>query len=313
MILVTGGTGFIGRVLVRQLVLAKKDVRLLIRPSAQSPSIPTGIPLEVAICSLKDTRGLRAAMKGVDTIYHLAGVESRGNRADLMSVDIQGTQAVAQAAADIGVNRIFYLSHLGADRASAYPVLKAKAIAEHALKTCGVNYTILRSAMAFGPNDQLTTGLSVLLHALPGIFLIPGDGDTVIQPIWVEDLATCLVWALDDPNTFNQVYHIGGPEYLRLREIVEMVMTITHTHRRLVAIGPAYLRSLTVFLEQTFPAFPVSIFWMDYMAANRTCALDTLPRAFGLMPARFNQRLGYLKDQKWNLKLWRSLFRRRKR
>jgi uncharacterized protein YbjT (DUF2867 family) len=313
MILVTGGTGFIGRVLVRQLVLAKKEVRVLIRPSAQSPAIPTGIPLEVAICSLNDTRGLRAALKGVDTIYHLASVESRGNRADLMSVDIQGTQAVAQAAADVGVNRIFYLSHLGADRASAYPVLKAKAIAEHAVKTCGVNYTIFRSALAFGPNDQLTTGLSVLLNTLPGIFLIPGDGGTVLQPIWVEDLATCLVWALDDHNTLNQVYHIGGPEYLRLRDIIEMVMTVTHTHRTLVPIGPVYMRSLTVFLEQTFPAFPVSIFWMDYMATNRTCALDTLPRAFGLMPARFSQRLDYLKDQKWNSILWRSLFRRRRR
>ena len=167
--------------------------------------------------------------------------------------------------------------------------------------------------MAFGPNDQLTTGLSVLLHALPGIFLLPGDGGTVLQPIWVEDLATCLVWALDDANTRNQVYQIGGPEYLRLREIVEMVMSVTHTHRRLVPIGPAYMRSMTVFLEQTFPAFPVSIFWMDYMAANRTCALDTLPRSFGLMPARFNQRLDYLKGQRWNLQLWRSLFRRRRR
>ncbi len=312
MILVTGGTGFIGRVLVRQLVLAKKDVRLLIRPSAQSPVFPRGIPLDVAISSLKDPRGLRAAMKDVETIYHLIGVESRGNRADLMSIDIQGTQAIAQAAADSGVERIFYLSHLGADRASAYPVLKAKAIAEHAVKSSGVNYTIIRSAMAFGPNDQLTMGLSILLHALPGIFFIPGDGSTVLQPIWVEDLATCLVWALDDPGTCNQIYQVGGPEYLRFREIVEMVMAVTNTRRRLVPVNPAYMRYLTIFLEQSFPAFPVSIFWMDYMAANRTCALDTLPRAFGLLPARFSQRLDYLKEQKWSLKLWSSLFRRRR-
>jgi len=92
MILVTGGTGFIGRVLVRQLALANKEVRLLIRPSSQSLNLPRGVPIDVAICSLKDERGLRAAMKGVDTVYHLVGVESRGNRADLMKIDIEGTR-----------------------------------------------------------------------------------------------------------------------------------------------------------------------------------------------------------------------------
>ena len=108
MILVTGGTGFIGRVLVRQLALAKKEVRLLIRPSSQSLNLPRGVPFEVAICSLKDERGLRAAMKGVDTVYHLVGAESRGNRADLMKIDIEGTQTVAQACADAGADRLFF-------------------------------------------------------------------------------------------------------------------------------------------------------------------------------------------------------------
>jgi len=193
MILVTGGTGFIGRVLVRQLALANKEVRLLIRPSSQSLNLPRGVPIDVAICSLKDERGLRAAMKGVDTVYHLVGVESRGNRADLMKIDIEGTQAVAHAAADAGVDRLFYLSHLGSDRASAFPVLKAKAIAEHAVRTCGVSYTIIRSAVVYGANDHFTTGLGALMHALPGIFFLPGDGSTVLQPLWVEDLATSLV------------------------------------------------------------------------------------------------------------------------
>jgi uncharacterized protein YbjT (DUF2867 family) len=313
MILVTGGTGFIGQVLVRQLILAKKDVRMLIRPSIQTPNLPRGVPVEVAICSLKDERGLRAAMKNIEAVYHLVGVESRGNRANLMEIDIQGTQAVAQAAADAGVGRFFYLSQLGADRASAFPVLKAKAIAEHSIRSSGLNYTIVRSAVVFGANDHFTTGLAVLLHGLPGFLLVPGDGGTVLQPLWVEDLATALVWALDDPNTNNMVYQVGGPEYLRFREIVEMVAAMTGVQRKLVPLAPAVMRYLTVFLEQSFPAFPVSIFWMDYLATNRTCALDTLPRAFGLVPARFGQRLDYLKGQKWNQNLWRWLFRRRRR
>jgi uncharacterized protein YbjT (DUF2867 family) len=310
MILVTGGTGFIGRVLIRQLSAMGKRVRTLIRPSKKTPNLPRGVPIEVAVSSLRDERGLRAAMKGVDVVYHLAGVEGLGSRADLMEVDILGTQAVARAASEAGVDRIFFVSHLGADRASAYPVLKAKAIAESHIRQSKVDFTIFRSAVAYGLNDHFTTGLGILLHALPGLFLIPGDGSTLIQPIWVEDLVTCMTWALDDPATRNQVFNVGGPEYIPFRKVLEDVMATIGVQRWIASLGPAYLRSLTVFLEHTFPAFPVSVFWLDYLASNRTCSLDTVPRMFGLMPARFAQRIDYLKGQTWQKNMWKILLRR---
>jgi uncharacterized protein YbjT (DUF2867 family) len=129
MILISGGTGFVSRALVRRLNELGQPIRILMKPSDQSPRLPLGIAVEVTVCSLSDPRGLRVAMKGVDTVFHLASSEGAGNRADLMKVDIQGTENIAGAARDVGVDRFFYLSHLGADRASAYPVLKAKAIA----------------------------------------------------------------------------------------------------------------------------------------------------------------------------------------
>src|SRR5512144_3223937 len=103
MILVTGGTGFIGKALVRNLLESGYPVRMLIRPSPHSPDLPRGVPVEVALSTLDDERSLRAAMVGVDAVYHLAGVERHGAYADLMSVDIQGSRIVAQAAADAGV------------------------------------------------------------------------------------------------------------------------------------------------------------------------------------------------------------------
>lgn len=310
MILVTGGTGFIGRVLVRHLSEAGQPVRILLRPSQKTPNLPRGVPVEVSLSSLDDEPGLRAAMVGVDVVYHLAGVERRGAYASLLDVDINGTRAIVRSAASAGVDRIFYLSHIGADRASAYPVFKAKAIAEEYLRRSGIDFTILRTAVVYGANDGFTTGLAQLLHALPFFFLVPGQGDTLLQPLWVEDLVTCLVWALDDDGTRDQMFEVGGPEFLTFVEVAQLVMDHLGTQRRFVFLHPPYMRALTIFLENLLPSIPVSVYWLDYLAANRTCSLDTIPRFFNLMPTRMAQRLAYLEGRNWRRAFWRSIMRR---
>jgi len=310
MILVTGGTGFIGKALVRHLSEAGYPVRLLIRPARKSPNLPKGVPVEVAVCNLMDERGIRSAMMGVDTVYHLAGVEWHGAHASLMDIDIQGTQMISRIAASVGVKRFFYISHLGADRASAFPVLKAKAIAEENIRRSGVQHTILRTALVYGLNDHFTSGLARLLNALPYFFFIPEDGSMLLQPVWVEDLVTCLIWALDNNLTINQTYSVGGPEYLSFNHIVQSVLTEIDLKRRMVHVFPPYLRAATVLFESIFPGLPVSVYWLDYLAVNRTCSLDALPRVFNLLPSRFDHRLDHLLETNWRTSLWRNLFRR---
>lgn len=311
MILIIGGTGFIGKALIRQLSETGYPVRTLLRPSMRSPGLPTGLPVDVAVSSLLDERSLRAAMVGIDTIYHLASSEREGGRVSLMELEVQGTKAILKAAQDANVKRIIFVSHLGSDRASAFPVLKVKAIAEEFIRRSGLDYTILRSSVVFGAGDSLTTGIARLSTAIPYFFLIPGDGSALLQPIWVEDLVTCLVWSLDQPDTRNRTIDIGGPEYLSFKQVVELVMDNINIRRALVSIAPPYLRGLTVFLESIFPGFPTTVYWLDYLAANRTTSLDTVSRVFGLAPSRFSQRLAYLRDQNWQISLMRTLFKRR--
>ena len=309
-ILVTGGTGFIGKALIRHLIENGYTVRTLIRPSSRSPNLPYGVPVDVTVSSLRDERGLRASMVGIDVVYHLAGGEWRGTQASLMEIDIQGTRAVVSAARDAGVKQIFYISHLGADRASAYPVLKAKAIAEEFIRRSEINYTIIRSAIVFGPGDGLTTGLARIMSVLPYVILIPGDGKVLLQPLWVEDLATCLTWILEDADTVNRTIDVGGPEYLPFSQIIELVMEATGIRRHIISVRSPYLRAMSVFFESIFPNLPVSVYWLDYLASNRTCALDTMPRVFNLMPSRISQRLDYLEGQKWGQSLIRSMLTR---
>jgi uncharacterized protein YbjT (DUF2867 family) len=312
MILITGGTGFIGQVLIRQLVEAGYPVRTLIRPSSQSPRLPVGIPVEVAVAGLNDERGLRAAMVGVKTVFHLAGVERRGVGADLLEVDIQGTRKVLDAAVDARVDRFFFLSHLGADRASAFPLLKAKAIAEEHIRRSGLDFSIFRTALVFGHHDGFTSGLAQLFFAIPFFFMVPGDGNNLVQPIWVEDLATCLTWSLDDPDTRKRTFDIGGPEFLTLNEVVRIVTGALGLKRRVLTISPPILRGLTIILEYLLPSSPVSVYWLDYLSANRTCSLDTIPRVFNLLPSRFSQSLEYLKYYNWRRELLTTSFKRRK-
>ena len=313
MILVTGATGFIGRALIRHLFETGRDVRVLIRPSRRSPRLPKSLPVEVAVVSLADERAIRAALKDVDTIFHLAGAESQGRNANLLAVDMQGTENLARVAADVGIKRFVTLSHIGASRSSGFPVFKAKGIAEEHIRRSGVPYTIFRTSVVYGPEDHFTTNLARLLQTAPVFFPLPASTRAVIQPLWVEDLVTVLLWSLDNDATINHIYEIGGSEYFTVRQIVEIIMQVTRRPRILFELPPVLLRALIVTFESFIPNYPASSFWLDYISINRTAPVDNLPRIFGLMPARFTYRLDYLKRTPWYTAAWESISSRTSR
>lgn len=294
MILVTGGTGFIGSTLIRRLAAEEKPVRILLKPSSKSPKLPRNIPLEVAVSSLQDERGLKAALKDVDIVFHLATAERKGSRADLEGVDIQGTNNILNAADKTRIKRIFYISHIGADRASAYPVMKAKAIAEGLVKQSGLPFTILKSATVYGAGDQFTTTFIRLAKTIPFFFFMPGNGSARLQPIWVEDLVTCLGIALEDGNTIGRTIDVGGMEAYPYRDLMKIIFQQSEIRRRITPFSRPLLRFFALNLEQNTRRFPYSIFWLDYLATDHTCEPDSVSRQFGLIPSRFEKTIGYL-------------------
>jgi NADH dehydrogenase len=310
LILVVGGTSFLGRSLLTQLREHSYPLRILLEPAASSPSLPAGLSFEAALSSLQDDRGIRAAMVGVDTILYVGGASLGIDTGDPSEEQGRGAETLVAMAREAGVRRIIYVSQLGADRASAYPMLQANARVEEAIQHCGLDYTILRSSVLFGDGDAFTTGLAQLIAASPLFFFLPGDGQTTLQPLWVEDLATCVLWSLDLEETIGNVYSVGGPEYFTLEDIVRLIMSEAAMLRIVLKTRPPYLRFGTRIIQRILPSPPVNTHWIDYLAVSRTTDLNTLPRVFGLAPARMEDRLGYLRARNWGWVFLRNQFRR---
>jgi NADH dehydrogenase len=253
----------------------------------------------LAIGGLDDPRALRSALAGVETVIHLAGAEWRGRHGNLLEVDVNGTRALVDAAREAGVSRMVLLSHLGADRASAYPVLKAKGIAEEFVRQSGVPYTIFRSALLYGREDVMVNTLAALIRVMPAVLFLPGDGQTTLQPLWVEDLVTCLEWSLGDTAALDQTIPLGGPEFITLSQLARLIMDKIRAPRAVLSVSPVFLRWGAWFMEQVLPRSPLTTHWLDYFAVNRVCELTSVTRYFGLRPARLEPTLEYLKERRW--------------
>jgi NADH dehydrogenase len=281
----------------------------MLRPQRQSPKLPKGVPFEVSLTSLADPRGLRASLVGVRQVVHLASAERTGNKHALEVIDQYGTRNLAYACADAGVDQIIFVSHLGADRHSAYPVLRAKGIAEQEIRRSGVPYTIFRSSLMYGERDHFTTTIARVLGISPLLMPIPGDGSSTMQPLWVEDMATLIGQSVEDSGFYNQVYEIGGPEFLSFREILEDVMIRIKARRVLIPSRQPYLKAFAN-LASRFLAEPLlNPFFFDYLTTGRTASLETFPRLTGQPAARMQDHLSYLTGKNWTWEFLRYQFR----
>jgi len=249
---------------------------------------------ETVVASLQDERGIRAAVAGVETIIHLASAEGERRRRDLFATDIEGTRTLVAQAKASGVRRLIYLSHLGADRGSAFPFLQAKGIAEHAILESGIPSLILRSSRVYGAGDSFTNSIAFLAHILPAFFFIP-DMDTHMQPLWVEDLAACMEYCLAEDRYFGEILSIGGPEHLSFAQIVEAVLDEIRAPRLIMEIWPPLARFSLWMMDWILPHSPFTPFWLDYLGVPSTCEANSLSRLFGLKPARIGEQLGYLR------------------
>ena len=298
MLLITGATGFIGRVLTNKLIQSGKKIRLLIRPQQKTPQLQKEVAFDVAISGLHDLRGLQSAMRNVDTIIHLSTVENQPDYEGFERVDIQGTENLVAAAKIAGVKQIIFISRIGADKNSSFPVFRAKALAEEFIMDSGIDFTIFRTTDVFGRNDNFTEKISSAIQTSFLILPIPAGDHIFLQPLWIEDLVSSIMIVLGSQKYRNKVLEIGGGEFFSLTKVIRLILQQNKKKRFLMQISPAYLRILNLWIRGTRDKFSYSNKWLDLLAIDRTCALDSLSKRFGIIPARFENQLTYLQDSK---------------
>ena len=291
MILVTGATGFIGSHLLPQLHHKGFPIRILLPPEDDAAAIPKNIPLEVAICGLSDEHNLKAALKSVTTLIHLATDENQGLKADLQGVDIDGSASLLRVAAQTSVKQVIFLSYLGASPASAYPLLRAKGAVEQQIIKSNLNYSILRTGPVFGQFDHFLRKIIRYQNTLPFVTFVPDKGKTVLHPIWVQDLVAAVIRSIDNPLTEGKTIEIGGPEYFSLHDLFSLLRPEKGFFHSRVYLPSSSLRLMLLFWQVIVKNTPITSFDLDMVAEDRTAPIDTITKLFSILPLSLREYL----------------------
>jgi NADH dehydrogenase len=236
LVTVFGGSGFLGRHVVR--ALAKRDYRIRVavrRPELAGHLQPLGKvgQIHAVQANLRFPASVEAAMRDSHAAINLCGILTESGAQSFDAVQAQGAAAVAKAAAAVGAGMV-HVSAIGADENSPSRYARAKAAGEKAVLGTIPAATIFRPSLVFGPEDLFTNRFAALARMSPVVPLI--GGDTRMQPVYVGDVATAVADAVDGKTKAGSIYELGGPEVLTMREIIEIILATIERQRVLVPV-----------------------------------------------------------------------------
>ena len=254
LVTVFGGSGFIGRHLVRRLCAKGWRVRVAVRRPNEALFLkPMGDVGQVQLvqANIRDDGSVRAAVSGSDYVINLVGILFESGKQSFSAVQAEGPGRIGAAASAAGVKRVVQISAIGANAESESDYAKSKAAGEAALHAAFPSATILRPSIVFGPEDDFFNRFASLARMLPMLPLI-GGGETRFQPVYVADVADAIMAVLADGTTAGKTFELGGPRVYSFRELMEIVLHETGRRRSLIAI-PLGLAKLKAWFLQLLP------------------------------------------------------------
>jgi uncharacterized protein YbjT (DUF2867 family) len=253
LVTVFGGSGFLGRHVVR--ALAKRGYRIRVavrRPELAFHLQPLGRVGQIhpVQANLRYPASVQAAMRDTGVVVNLVGILAASGSQTFDAVQARGADTVAKAAAGAGA-RMVHVSAIGADERGTSQYARSKAAGEKAVLSAVPSATIMRPSVVFGPEDEFTNRFAALARMSPVLPLI-GGGETKMQPVFVGDVASAIADAVDGKTKAGATYELGGPEVLSLREIMAWILSTTDRARMLVPL-PFGLAKLQALLLQFAP------------------------------------------------------------
>ncbi len=297
MLLITGGTGLVGKHLVRALVDRGYAVRCLVRSQQKARQLlPAGV--ELVQGEINDREAVHAACRDVDRVIHLVAVIREKGALTFERVNVEGTLNIVIAAGQAGVKHFVQVSVLGACNNPEYSYAYSKWRGEEAVKQSGLNWTILRPSVIYGDGFNFFNRMVQSLRMFPGPFApVPGKGTTLFQPIAVEDVVRCLVKVCECPGMVGRTIEIGGPEHLSYVQMLDRLLETLGEKRYKIYVPMSLLRMVVPLLGKIFCDPPVSSVELKQMEIDNITAPDAVEKNFGFKPKALHNGLKYLMPQ----------------
>lgn len=237
LITVFGGSGFLGRHVVRALARRRFRIRVAVRrPELAGYLQPLGGvgQIQAVQANLRYPRSVEAAMRDASVAINLVGILFERGRQRFETVQASGAGQVALAAAASGA-KVIHVSALGADENSPSAYARSKADGEKAVLAAAKDAVIFRPSVVFGPEDDFFNRFAAMARVLPALPLV-GGGHTRFQPVYVGDVAEAIARAVDGTVEGGRVYELGGPEVRSFRELMEEMLAVVGRKRLLVSV-----------------------------------------------------------------------------
>lgn len=289
MILVTGATGFVGGHLVRRLRTEGLAVRALVRTPAKAQAL-RDLGVEAVPGDINDLPSLGSASTGCETVIHLVGIIQEGRGFTFRSVHVEGTRNVLDAAKKAGVNHFIHQSALGTRDGAKSEYHRTKYEAEKLVRASGIPFTILRPSLIYGPGDQFTLRLADAIRLSPVLPVI-GSGRSKVQPIFIEDVASCIVKIVAGNEHRNKTYEIAGPEQLTYEEVTKAIAAALGISRPNVHLPMFFMRTMAKVAETVLPRPPVTTDQLLMLQEDNITAHNDFSDIAGGVPVRFKDGL----------------------
>lgn len=299
-ILVTGAAGYIGNNTVRRLVELGKPVRAMVRnPEKVKQRLgDLGSKIEIVQAYIGDRDSLKRVIEGeISAIIHFVAIPMERGGATYEEVNYQGTVNVLDVARDAGVQRFIHMSQNGANPDHFSRFLRSKGRAQQYVMQSGLQWTVLRPSVVFGPQDEFFNAFARLIRLTPIVFPLIGGGKALFQPVSVYDVVEAIVKSLDDDNTIGREFKLGGPEVLSLGEIEKRVLDAMDTSRMMITVPTGLLKLPVWVMEKTLPGTPVNLTLLELLKEPNVVNDNALVSYFTMQPRQFaGENIKYLKD-----------------